>query len=148
VPVGVTVFKRPLVIETGVGRLAVQAAYLAEITVQIDHATTPGFAVEAIDVLRYQGIDLARRLQASQRVVCGVRASPEETLPPDITPRPVAFSKRNVLNKILKLNGLGMLPITVPIAVIGNTRTRTDARAAHDGDRFVAGEKTGQCAAA
>ena len=100
---------------------------------QFDDTNAACRMMQAIDVLRYQGVNLAVRLEICKGTVGGIRPRPAEAPPADVATRPVTLSRSRLLDEVGVLDGLRGLPLAMAITVIGNAGRRAHARATqHD----------------
>lgn len=89
---------------------------------KVNDARTPRRLMLPINILGKQHFDPAMRLQLGQSVMSRVGLSQAKTPPADKAARPVALTGGGIAHECLIGDGLDALPLTIGVAIVGNTR--------------------------
>ncbi len=99
---------------------------------QVDDAAASRAVVQAVDVLGYQRVDLAGRLQCCKRGVCAVRLRTRNPLPAGEAARPVTLANLGPGDEVPVLHRSGVFPVAISIAVVRDAGRRADAGAGNN----------------
>jgi hypothetical protein len=127
--------------KTGV---AIEAHDLVDAAVQFEHLAAAGPFVQAIDVLRHQGQQVAGLLQPRQRQMGGIGLRAGHGGVADHAARPITLAHGFEAAKFRTLGGRRATPHAIAAAVIGNAGGGADAGARQHENAPVGVKKIGQ----
>jgi hypothetical protein len=99
---------------------------------QVDDLAAAGAMMQSIDVLGDQRRHRAGRFECRERRVGAVRPRICDPRPPGEAACPVALANLGPGDEVGVLHGPGVLPVAVPVAVVGDAGRRADARAGNN----------------
>ena len=86
---------------------------------QLDNVAAARDGMQAVDILRYQRINIDRRLELGKGRMGSIRPCRRESLPAHVTARPITPASLFTAHKGTKLDRLSVLPFAFAVAVIG-----------------------------